>query len=164
MPAIEGCAPFFGTCKASSLIIRTPSPCKRQRRSVSSSMILVPIVDLFDRISACVHASGESSLESTHLLVVSGLGIVSFLLHLCSCRLCRLFLSLFVRCTLPSSAAHSANGCADGCSPASISSNGSDSRSAQGSSRGSADPATLRLWRIRGGLLLSCLNVCCGGT
>src|SRR5271169_2876395 len=54
-------------------------------------------LNLFDRVSARIHASRESSLEGIHLLVVCGFGLIRLLLRFCTRRLSRLFLGLLVR-------------------------------------------------------------------
>jgi hypothetical protein len=71
-------------------------------------------------ISPRIHTSREPSLEGVPLLVVCRLGLVGLLLHLCTCRLGRLLLGLFVSRALPSSAAHCSDRCSDGCAPARI--------------------------------------------
>src|SRR5271157_99975 len=114
---------------------------------------------LFDRITARIHASRESSLESIHLLVVCGLGLIGLLLRLCTCRLRRLFLGLLVRLALFPSAANCTDSRADSRSSACISRDCSDRRSTGSTLRSSARTSSLGLWRVRGGLLFGSLHL-----
>src|SRR5262249_10946270 len=117
------------------------------------------LLNLFDRIPTRIHAGRKSTLECIHFLVVFGFGLIGLMLHLCTCRLRRLLLGLFVRRTLLSSTTHGTEGSAHGRAPACVTGNRSDRRASQGSLGCSACSSSLRFWCVRSSLLFGSLHL-----
>src|SRR5215470_5558631 len=117
------------------------------------------LLNLFDRIPSRIHTGRKSTLECIHFLVVFGFGLIGLMLHLCTCRLRRLLLGLFVRRTLLSSATHGTDGSAYGCAPACVTGNRSERCPSQCSFGCSACSSSLRFWCVRSSLLFRSLHL-----